>query len=309
MKKFDLWEKEYTFIIGVSGGADSLCLLDILFLLKEKYHFSLHIAHINYHLRGRDSLLDEKMVRERAERYSIPFHLLSYSPKENTSSSEEVLRTVRYAFFEKLRKKYLAQAIVIAHNRDDQAETFLLRLIRGTGLLGLSAMRPKNNFVIRPLIETSREDIIRYLKERSLQFREDKSNQNIKYTRNKIRHILLPLLERDFQPKIKKLLAETTLILADDYTLLSEKFPHIPQVKKEGGIEFSRIDILSLPPALLNQELRYILRPFFAGKNPQKSLIFECIKVLRSTKGKNQIITCAGLKFIRKGDRVRLLNF
>ncbi|HCJ45472.1 MAG TPA: tRNA lysidine(34) synthetase TilS, partial [Candidatus Moranbacteria bacterium] len=195
--KYSLFKPEETLIVGVSGGPDSLCLLDVLVLLKEKYHFSLHVAHVNYHLRGEDSLLDEALVKETAKKYSLPFHILSYHRKE-TSPSEEKLRTVRYDFFEKLREKYMADAIVIAHNRDDEAETLLLRLIRGSGLSGLSAMRPRNKYIIRPLIETSREDIIEYLTNRSLIFRKDMSNDDAKYLRNKVRHILLPLLEKEF---------------------------------------------------------------------------------------------------------------
>ncbi|OIQ03615.1 MAG: tRNA lysidine(34) synthetase TilS [Candidatus Moranbacteria bacterium CG2_30_41_165] len=306
--KYSLFKPEETLIVGVSGGPDSLCLLDVLVLLKEKYHFSLHVAHVNYHLRGEDSLLDEALVKETAKKYSLPFHILSYHRKE-TSPSEEKLRTVRYDFFEKLREKYMADAIVIAHNRDDEAETLLLRLIRGSGLSGLSAMRPRNKYIIRPLIETSREDIIEYLTNRSLIFRKDMSNDDAKYLRNKVRHILLPLLEKEFQPQIKKLLAETALLLGEDYDLLQNQGAHIPLVRKDGVIEFSCRNLLQMPPALITQELRFLLRPFLAGKNPSKNLIFECMKAFKSTKKKNQVITCKGLKCIRKGDTVRLLNF
>jgi len=203
----------------------------------------------------------------------------------------------------------MADAIVIAHNRDDEAETLLLRLIRGSGLSGLSAMRPRNKYIIRPLIETSREDIIEYLTNRSLIFRKDMSNDDAKYLRNKVRHILLPLLEKEFQPQIKKLLAETALLLGEDYDLLQNQGAHIPLVRKDGVIEFSCRNLLQMPPALITQELRFLLRPFLAGKNPSKNLIFECMKAFKSTKKKNQVITCKGLKCIRKGDTVRLLNF
>jgi len=294
--------------VCVSGGPDSLCLLDVLSLLAEKYHFAVHVAHVNYHLRGNDSNLDEKLVVAYAKNYSLPYTLLSHK-KSSKNSSEEKLRDIRYTFFEKLRTKNNANHIVVAHNQNDQAETFLLRLLRGSGLRGLSAMRPKNEVIIRPLIEMSREDIVHYLKDQNITFREDKSNADPRYFRNKIRHELIPFLEKNYQPQIKKLLAETATLLGEDYAVLS-KIPTSLSVKRDSSItEFSCKAILDLPQALATQEIRRLLRPFLDEKNPSKNLISELIKALNSNKSKTQTITFKGLKFIRKGDRVRLLNF
>lgn len=308
VKKFDLWQKGNSFIVCVSGGPDSLCLLDVLSLLAEKYHFTLHIAHVNYHLRGNDSNLDEKLVVACAKNASLPYTILSHT-KSSKNSSEEKLRIIRYTFFEKLRAKKSAEYIAIAHNEDDQAETLLMRLIRGSGLLGLSAMRPKNGAVIRPLIEMSREDIVHYLKDRNISFREDKSNTDPKYLRNKIRHELIPFLEKNFQPQTKKLLAETATLLGEDYAVLSNIPTTLPVQRGPFAIEFSREILFTLPQALMAQEIRQLLRPFLDGKNPDKNLVGELIKALKSTKNKTQTLTFKRLKFIRKGDRVRLLNF
>ncbi|MEI8096807.1 MAG: tRNA lysidine(34) synthetase TilS, partial [Candidatus Moraniibacteriota bacterium] len=304
VKKFDLWHKGDSFVVCVSGGPDSLCLLDILSLLSEKYHFTLHIVHVNYHLRGNDSTLDEKLVLTRAKNYSLPSTVLSYK-KNLKEASEEKLRTIRYAFFEKIRTKNKADHIVVAHNEDDQAETLLMRLIRGSGLRGLSAMRPKNDCLIRPLIEMSRADIIQYLKDRDITYREDKSNTDTKYLRNKVRHELIPFLEEKFQPQTKKLLAETATLLGEDYALLSNIPSHLPIQHESFAVEFSCKAIISLPQALMAQEIRQLLRPFLDGKNPDKSIILELTKALKSTKSKTQTLTFKGLKFIRKGDRVR----
>jgi tRNA(Ile)-lysidine synthase len=308
VEKFDLWQKGDAFIVGVSGGADSLCLLDVLYLLSQKHDFALHIAHVNYHLRGGASDLDEALVREAAERYHLPCSVLSKRQRSKTVS-EEKLRDIRYAFFEKLRRETGARSIVIAHNQDDQAETLLLRLLRGAGLAGLAAMRPKNDAIIRPLIEMSRADIINYLRDRHIAFREDESNALPQYARNRIRHELIPFLEEKFQPQARKLLAETALILGDDYALL-EKYPADFSPKQDAlATEFSADALLKLPLPLLRRELRTMLRPMLAGKNPEKNLINELVKALKSGKNKTQTIVFKGLKFIRKGDTVRLLRF
>jgi tRNA(Ile)-lysidine synthase len=308
VKKFELWQGGEDFIVGVSGGPDSVCLLDVLFLLSKKYDFKLYVAHINYHLRGKASDLDEKIVREMAARYNLPCFVFSQR-KKLASDAEETLRDIRYAFFEKLRKKVGAHYIAVAHNRNDQAETLLMRLLRGAGLSGLSAMRPKNGYIVRPLIETNRADIIQYLKERRLVFREDKSNKDESYFRNHIRHTLIPFLEKNFQPQAVKLLSETALLLGEDYTFL-EKQPATFSVKQNvPGAEFSRSLFLNLPAALRLRELRALLKPLLSDKNPEKNLVNEFIKALKSNKNKIQTITFKGLKFIRKGDKVRLFRF
>lgn len=306
-EKYALWQDGDTFIIGVSGGADSLCLLDVLFLLSQKHTFTLHVAHVNYHLRKTASDRDEALVRQIAKTYHLPCSVLSHkqAPK---NTSEEKLRDIRYAFFEQLRQKTGSQHIVVAHNQDDQAETLLLRLLRGAGLSGLSAMRAKNNALIRPLIETSRKDILSYLEARGISYRVDGSNTNPSFLRNRIRHTLIPLLEKNFQPQIRKLLAETAGLLADDYALL-EKIAADASIKKSDlPLEYSRALLISLPEALLRRELRALIRPLLGGKNPNKNLINELIKALKSEKNKAQTVTFKGLKFVRKGDRVRLLH-
>lgn len=306
VKKFELWKTGDSFIVGVSGGPDSLCLLDILTTLQKKYAFTLYVAHVNYHLRGKSSDLDETLVKKMAKQHHLPLTILSRK-KTLHSASEETLRTIRYAFFETLRKKHGADHIIVAHNQDDQAETLLLRLLRGAGLFGLSAMRAKNNFIIRPLIETSRTDILRYLEERSLSFREDASNTDPRYFRNRIRHELIPYLEKEFQPQTRKLLAETALLLGDDYANSQNTPAILPTKQGSNYAEFSRSALLSLSEARLRHNLRALLNPLLSGKNPDKNTIHELTKSLKSTKNKTQTVTFRGLKFVMKGDTVTLL--
>jgi len=277
-----------------------------MFLLQKKRQFSLHIAHMNYHLRGKDANTDESLVKETATRLSLPYTTISGKSK---NTDEEALRDLRYAFFEKTRIEKKADAILIAHNQDDQAETLLMRLLRGSGLLGLSSMKAKNGHIIRPLIEIGRDDILQYLEERQISFREDKSNTDLRYFRNNIRHTLLPFLEKNFQPRIRKILAETASILGEDYAVLEKIETNFSIKQTPTSKEFSRKDILCLPQALMARELRTLLRPLLGRKNTDKKLIEELLKAIKSDKSKAQTLTFRGLKFIRKGDTVRLLNF
>ncbi len=305
---FSLWEPKQSFIVGVSGGADSSCLVDIFFFLAQKYDFTLHLAHVNYRLRGKASEEDEAAVRKMAEHYDVPLTVLR-PPKKSFTKNEEAYRDIRYQFFEKLRAEKNYDHIAVAHNEDDQAETILLRLLRGSGLSGLGAMRPKNGYVIRPLIMTSRQDILAYLKERHLSYRKDHSNDDPRYLRNRIRHELLPLLEKNFQPKIKKLLATTTMLLAADYALLDTLIPHLVFDQTETTPTFSRRDTLTHPEPVIRHAFRALLKPYFQGNNPPKGLIDEILKMLKSSKKKNQTVSFHGLKLERKGDTVTLLNF
>jgi tRNA(Ile)-lysidine synthase len=303
-----LWESEKSFIVGVSGGPDSLCLLDVFVALAEKQQFRLHIAHVNYRLRGDESDLDEALVRERAAAYGIPCTVLR--PKKTAKGNlEEALREQRYAFFERLRKKLGYDLVAVAHHEDDQAETVLLRLLRGSGLRGLSAMLPRNGWIVRPLLSMSRQDILRYLKDQKLPYREDESNTDQRFMRNRIRHELIPFIERGFQPNVRKVLARSASVIASDYSFI--KTAHHQALKMahaSGKTVFSRDEAVTLPRALLARELRTLFVKFSGGKAPEKGIVDEWMKVLRSEKKKSQTVTTRGLKLERKGDRVTLLK-
>jgi len=147
----NLFSRGAKIILAVSGGPDSVCMLDIFTKIRRKYNLQLIIVHVNYALRGRDSEKDGKLVRKLAKKYNIPFFVLQ--PKiKNQANLENQLRDIRYAFFEKIRLENNFDLISVAHNLNDQVETFLMRVIRGAGLQGLSAMKHKNGNVIRPLL-------------------------------------------------------------------------------------------------------------------------------------------------------------
>ncbi len=292
--------------MAVSGGPDSLCLLDVLYLFSQKFGFSLHVAHVNYRLRGNDSELDEALVRARAKTYGLTLSVLH--PKQpHLGNLEEKLRDIRYHFFEKVRRTQKATLIAVAHHEDDQAETLLLRLLRGSGTTGLSSMRPKQGAIVRPLLEQSREDIIRYLNERGLSYRTDQSNNDQTLLRNQIRHELIPLLAQNYQPNIKSILAHTATLLAADSALIDEITTRYSQVLSR-GTGASVAMLLKFPETLLAHMWRNLLKEK-TGKFPSRGIIIEIMKALKSPKMKTQRVLFQGLKIERKGDTVTLLHF
>lgn len=294
-----------SFLLGISGGPDSVCLLDIFAYLKDKYDFQITLAHVNYGLRGNDSNRDELFVKKLACQYNLPLFIL-HSNITPTANIEEKLRDIRYQFFEKIRKETKSDSIVTGHHEDDQAETFLLNLFRGAGLRGLSAMRPKNNKLIRPLLHTSRADILNYLKIRGLSFRTDKSNASNQFLRNKIRNKLLPLLEKEYAPKLRKRLARTASLIAEDFSALEQKSEK--QLKKT-FLTRNSFSLKSFCELTLSEQ-RLFLTLFFKknDKEPNGVWINEVQKMLVLAKNKNQTLIFPGLKILRKGDTVLLIH-
>lgn len=210
-------------IVAVSGGPDSTALLALLVRLREKHHFTLRAAHVNYRLRGRDSERDEAFVRKLCNSWGIPLSVLH--PKEQpVANIEERLRIIRYRFFERLRKQYAFDLIVTAHTMNDTAETLLLNLIRGAGEKGLSPFQRPFPGVVRPFISVIKSEILDFLHEEHIPFRTDRSNASPRFTRNRIRHELLPLLET-FNPSIIETLAKTAKDIAQKSQNLSPERP------------------------------------------------------------------------------------
>lgn len=195
IKDNHLFNQADTVLVGVSGGIDSVVLLDLL----DKAGFSVAIAHCNFRLRGAESDGDERLVIDLAKKYDVPLFKTSFDTadyaQENKISIEMAARDLRYQWFETIRVTHHFDCIAVAHHRDDQLETFFLNLARGTGLTGLTGMRPINGKIVRPLLFASREEIEQYRHENFLDFREDSSNQSLDYQRNKIRHTLMPIMD------------------------------------------------------------------------------------------------------------------
>jgi tRNA(Ile)-lysidine synthase len=226
VKKYKLFQNGDTVAIGVSGGPDSLTLLYVLAGLKKEFHLKLHVAHLDHMLRS-NSGRDREFVEAVAHKLDLPFTGASVNVKAiaKKGSLEEICRNVRLGFLFKVAKNIKADKIALGHNLDDQAETVLMRLLRGSGLYGLAGILPKKEIsgftIIRPLIEVKRKEIAAYLKRKKLAPRIDPTNSQDIYLRNKIRNKLLPALEKDYNPNIKEVLSHTAESIASDYDFLN----------------------------------------------------------------------------------------
>ena len=246
-KLFDFKSK---ILLAISGGIDSVCLADLL--LKSGYN--IEFAHCNFNLRKLESDQDEIFVSNLANKHKIPFHHISFDTNNYASSNklsvQMAARELRYKWFEKVRREISADYIAIAHNQNDNIETFFINMINGSGLKGLRAIQNKNNFIIRPLMFASRNQIEEYVKSESLNFREDSSNISKKYQRNKIRHELMPLLKQ-MNPSIENTISEEIEIIKNTYSIFKEQVSRVIKevsFQTDDGIKISKKELIKLEP-------------------------------------------------------------
>ena len=235
-----------TVVCAVSGGADSVALLFALYLLKDKLDIRLEAAHFNHHLRGTESDRDEAFVAELCDRYDIPLHCSGGEVTPGKKGLEAAARDARYAFLRSLPGK-----IATAHTADDNAETVLLHLIRGTGLKGLGGITPVHGNVIRPMLKVTRQDVEAFLEEWCLSHIEDSSNETDAFLRNRIRHHVMPLLAQE-NPRIAENLSQMALRLRLDEEFLSEQINStaLPTVES----------LKNMPTAIRNRALDAFLK-------------------------------------------------
>ncbi|HDP69732.1 MAG TPA: tRNA lysidine(34) synthetase TilS [Actinobacteria bacterium] len=249
-------------LVAVSGGQDSVLLLHFLIQLKDVFDLSLHIFHLNHMLRGDDSYKDAVFVRDLAEKENLSSTILSYNvpdyiAKKNLST-EEGARKVRYMLLEKVAKDINADKVALGHTADDQVETFLMRILRGSGLKGLSAIPPVRGVFVRPLIEITRKEIESYCKSEGIDFRVDISNFDSTYLRNRVRRDLIPVLEQ-YNPDLRDTIFQTIRVVSDDNQYLDEiaskEFYSVSAIKND-LISFSLKKLKALPVAVKRRVLR-----------------------------------------------------
>ena len=188
--------KNKTLAVAYSGGIDSQVMLNIAYRLKDELSFNLIIIHVNYNLRGEDSINDELFARDMAKKYNIDIYVKEIPPNSYIGKNIQLeARNDRYAFFEELYNKKIYDYLLIAHNKDDLVETIMYRMIKGAGTNVYKSLREKKGYVLRPILNFYRKDIEVYAKNNNLEHREDYSNKKNYYARNKIRNLIIPMLE------------------------------------------------------------------------------------------------------------------
>lgn len=253
-------------IVAVSGGADSVCLLDVLHSLKGVLGIELVVAHFDHGLRPGEDASETEFVKSLATSFDCDFVTKKAGPalKLGSASLEERARDVRYRFLKEVKEQFSAQKIAMGHNLNDQAETVLMRLLRGSGPSGLSGIPPvRDTHIIRPLIEVTRSQIQSYLSNRGLSHITDSSNSETKHLRNEIRLNLLPQLER-YQPKIVEILGRTAGIMREENEWLEAKATRWLKKWAEKGsndeIVLPLLQFKGLPEPLKNHVIRQALK-------------------------------------------------
>lgn len=220
IKKYDMIQNDDCIIVGISGGADSVSLFHFLCSIQSQYNLTLVGVHIHHGIRGIDADLDADYVKQLCENYNIKCEIFRYDIHKEAITlkvtEEEAGRITRYKVFAQVLKKYGANKIAVAHNMNDQSETLLMRLCRGTGLRGLTGIPPVRNNIIRPLIQCPRESIEQYCQENNLEYKKDYTNDMNIYTRNKIRLQLIPWIKENFNPSIVNTLSKMSVLLQEE---------------------------------------------------------------------------------------------
>ncbi|MFH1640854.1 MAG: tRNA lysidine(34) synthetase TilS [Candidatus Omnitrophota bacterium] len=278
-RKFRLISKGDKILIGVSGGPDSVALLYLLCSLKKELRLKLHIAHLDHMLR-KDSHKDREFVESLGVSLKIPVTASQVNVKDlaKSGSVEEIARNARLGFLFRVAGEIKADKIALGHNFDDQAETIMMRILRGTGLYGLTGISPKREIagykVIRPLIETRRIDIEAYLRNRKIPSRTDLSNLEEIYFRNSIRNRLFPLLEKEYNENIKSVLNNMAESVGYDYDYLSRV---ANRALKGMGTRIDLDKFLRLRPAIQRLVLRFAIARV---KGDTRRITFQHIREL-----------------------------
>lgn len=276
--------------VAVSGGADSVALLRLMLELRAEIGVILSVAHFNHKIRGEASDADEQFVRELARAHGLELHVSSGDVPAyaltNKLSLETAARDLRYSFFRELICSGAVSRLMTAHTLDDQAETVLMRIVRGTGVAGLAGIYPRvgdgSSEIIRPLLTARRCEVEEYLRGMGQTWREDATNLDLKHTRNKVRHALLPLLESDFNPAVRQRLAE----LAEIARVEEEHWDAVLTETQSPVIDAERVsldaDRLALLPLAVQ---RRVIRK--VGEQLALKLDFETIDAVQRFSGES----------------------
>ncbi|MBN2062600.1 MAG: tRNA lysidine(34) synthetase TilS [Deltaproteobacteria bacterium] len=292
-------------VVGVSGGPDSICMLDILHEISGRLGIGLFVAHFNHGLRPAEDDSETRLVEMMANSMGLPFKSgkSEYAGNGMSIVNEETARNARYNFLEKVRKDAGADKISMAHNINDQAETVIMRLLRGCGISGLSGIPPVRNRIMRPLIEITREEIELYLIKRGLPFAVDSSNRDKKFLRNRIRMDLIPVLQ-EYQPRIVEHLGRLSDLLKKEDSFIESKAEEL--VDKEARLDAAghiSVPVLwcrDLPVVLRNRVARILISKVCDGLRKIDSRHIRSISVLTESDNPQGVIHLPDKLIVKK---------
>lgn len=309
-----MWFRGDTLILGVSGGRDSMGLLDVFARIANKESLTIIVAHVNYGLRGNASARDQRLVESAAKKHDLLCEVLVVSSK-NRGKNENDWREIRRSHFSRLMQEHNAQSAVLAHTMNDHAETLLLSLLRGAGFNGLANMTQIDQHddltIIRPFLSIKRDDITAHCKEFSVRFFNDATNTDNAFTRNRIRNRLIPYLARNFNPQIISTLSQTARIIGQELKDVGaiDPFWAADLSSSPSVITFTKGDLVGLPISHQRQVFRLMITQLTKGSvKISFGLTEQLRKATLSDKSKSQFITAKGLILTRSGATVKITH-
>ncbi len=307
IKKFNMISQGEHILIGLSGGADSICLLKVLSLLKDDLEISLSAVYIDHNLRPNETPFEIDFCKKICNLFNIPMTIksidvISYA-NNNKISKQEAARELRYATFYESAYQLKADKIALGHNADDQAETVLIRLIRGSGPLGLSAIPPVRHKIIRPLIEIERSEIEAFLDSHNIGFIIDSSNLTDRYLRNKIRHLIMPEIKK-INPSVVKTILRTADIYRSEEKyfeiLVTKSMMKLISRKNEQSIELFISPLQILDPVIIRRVLRRAIDETRGLKGITFIHIEDIIKLIKNGKSGDRLYLPNNIRVIKK---------
>ena len=300
-------------LVALSGGADSVALLFVLRELEADGVLAIAgVAHLNHQLRGAASDADEAFAEALAVRLGLPFVSeridVGAIARDGKRSIEDAARSARYAFLERAADRLDAAVIAVAHTVEDQAETFLLRLLRGSGTRGLAAIRPRAGRIIRPLLDVERAALRDYLAGLGETFRDDASNADVAFTRNRVRHELIPLLQSRFSPSVTATLAREAALARQDEEFLSAEAIKLAAriVLLDVTVRIDAAGLRDAPRALSSRVAHAALQRLAGPKSIHFDHVERLLELAEPSAGSGRAISLPGQDAVRVGNEIRL---
>lgn len=321
IKKYNLIENGDRLVLGVSGGPDSICMLNILNDIRNDKNlhmeFDIIVAHVNHMIRE-EAIEDEKFVENFCKKIDVPFYSKSIDVQKiannNKIGTEEAGRNARYEFFDEVLKKTNSNKIAIAHNKNDKVETMIMNMLRGSGIAGLKGIEPiKNNKYIRPLIECERFEIEQYCKENNIDARIDRTNFENVYTRNKVRNIIIPYIKKEFNPNIIQTMDRLSELVKEEDKYLENtvkaKYKELIIEETEKQFVMDLKGFNKQEKVIKSRLLLYTISRLLGSTNGiEKIHIEDVIKLCENNIGNKYLTPNKNIKILVKNHKIYFIN-